>query len=153
MRLESQWPGDAFAAPIWGMSDREDAFFESFGGKSWNRVDESSDQADAHPMAVALKNWRDTVINLAPGISASSSQRRLQPAGVDTDTAPTDFACWRTWITSIASVVAELWSRMHRERKIRRIRAAWEMIDDRTLKDIGISRYEIEYGTDARHWS
>jgi uncharacterized protein YjiS (DUF1127 family) len=148
MRFESQWPGDAIAAPIWGMYDREDAFFESFGGRSWNRVYRRSDQTDADPMAVVLKDWRDTVINLAPGISAPSSQRRLQPAGVDTDTAPTDFAGWRT---SITSIVAELWSRLLRERKIRRIRAAWEMIDGRTLKDIGISRYEIEYGRHARH--
>jgi uncharacterized protein YjiS (DUF1127 family) len=63
--------------------------------------------------------------------------------------APTDFAGWRAWIISMASVVAGLWSRMRREHEIRRIRAAWEMIDDRTLKDIGISRYEIEY---ARCW-
>jgi uncharacterized protein YjiS (DUF1127 family) len=46
-----------------------------------------------------------------------------------------------------------LWSRMLRGREIRRIRASWEAIDDRTLKDIGISRYEIEYARDPRHWS
>jgi uncharacterized protein YjiS (DUF1127 family) len=42
---------------------------------------------------------------------------------------------------------------MLREREIRRVAAAWEMIDDRTLKDIGIIRCEIEYGRNARHWS
>jgi uncharacterized protein YjiS (DUF1127 family) len=42
---------------------------------------------------------------------------------------------------------------MRREREIGRIRAAWETIDDRTLKDIGISRYEIEYARGARPWS
>jgi uncharacterized protein YjiS (DUF1127 family) len=153
MRFESEWPGDAIAAPIWGMYDREDVFFESLGGRSWNRVDRRSDQADADPMAVVLKDWRDTVINLAPGISAQSSQRRLQPAGDDTDTAPTDFAGWRAWMTPIVSIVAEFWSRMLRKREIRRITAGWEMIDDRTLKDIGISRCEIEYGRDVQHWS
>jgi hypothetical protein len=35
----------------------------------------------------------------------------------------------------------------------RRIEAAWEMIDDRTLEDIGVTRYEIEHARDARHWS
>jgi uncharacterized protein YjiS (DUF1127 family) len=69
------------------------------------------------------------------------------------ETATTDLAGWRASITSIASVVAELWSRMLRGREIRRIRASWEAIDDRTLKDIGISRYEIEYARDPRHWS
>src|SRR5216683_3301404 len=88
MRFESQWPGDAIAAPIWGMYDREDAFCESLDGRSWNRVDGRSDQADADPAAVVL------------------------PAGVDADIAPIDFAGWRAWITSIASIVAELWSRM-----------------------------------------
>jgi uncharacterized protein YjiS (DUF1127 family) len=37
-------------------------------------------------------------------------------------------------------------------REIGRIRAIWERIDDRTLKDIGVSRYEIEYAIEARHW-
>jgi uncharacterized protein YjiS (DUF1127 family) len=40
---------------------------------------------------------------------------------------------------------------MLRECEICHIRAAWKMIDDRPLKDIGISRYEIEYARDARY--
>jgi len=75
-----------------------------------------------------------------------------RPDGLGNDTAPTDFAVWRARINSITSIVAELWSRMRREREIRRISAAWETIDDRTLKDIGISRCEIEYARDERHW-
>jgi hypothetical protein len=39
MRFESQWPGDAIAAPVYGMYDREDAFFDCVGGRSWNGVD------------------------------------------------------------------------------------------------------------------
>jgi uncharacterized protein YjiS (DUF1127 family) len=31
--------------------------------------------------------------------------------------------------------------------------SAWERLDDRTLKDIGVSPYEIEYGSDTRPWS
>ena len=68
------------------------------------------------------------------------------------ETATTVLAGWRASITSIASVVARLLSRMLREREIRRIRASWEAIDDRTLRDIGISRYEVEYAGDPRHW-
>jgi uncharacterized protein YjiS (DUF1127 family) len=46
-----------------------------------------------------------------------------------------------------------LWSKILRERDIRRIRADWERVDDRTLRDIGISRHQIEYARDARYWS
>jgi uncharacterized protein YjiS (DUF1127 family) len=152
MRFESQWPGDAVAAPFCGAYDQEDEFIESLGGRSWARIDRRSDQA-AEPTAVVLQDWSDTAINLAPAGPAPSSQGPLQRAGVNTETAPTDFAGWRAWIISIASMVAKLWSRMLRERELRRIRAAWETVDDRTLKDIGISRYEIEYGRDPRHWS
>jgi uncharacterized protein YjiS (DUF1127 family) len=153
MRFESQWPGDAVAAPFCGAYDQEDASTESLGERSWARVDRRSDQADADPTAVVLQDWRDTAINLATAGSVLSSQRPLQRAGINTETAPSDFFAWRVWITSIASIVAKLWSRMLREREIRRIRAAWETVDDRTLKDIGISRYEIEYGRDPRHGS
>jgi uncharacterized protein YjiS (DUF1127 family) len=152
MRFESQWPGDAVAAPLCGMYDQEDASFENLGGRSWARVDTCSNQVDADPIAVVLQDWHDTAINLAPASSARSSER-LQRAGVDTETALTDFSGWRAWIILIASITAELWSRLLCERESRRIRAAWETIDDRTLKDIGISRYEIEYGRDARHWN
>jgi uncharacterized protein YjiS (DUF1127 family) len=135
MRFESQWLGDAIASPTCSTPDLEDASFESLGDRSWDGIDRRSDEGDAEPT------------------SAPSSQRRPQPASVDTDTSPTDPAGWRGCITSIASIAAELWSRMHREREIRRITVAWERIDDRTLKDIGTSRHEIEYGRDARHWS
>jgi uncharacterized protein YjiS (DUF1127 family) len=151
MRFKSQWPGDAIASPICNTYDLEDSFFEDLGDTSWGGVDRRSDEGDAERIAGVLEYG--VTVNLAPGSSAPSSQRRLQPASVDTETAPTDTAGWRAWITSIASIVAELWSRMLREREIRRITVAWEMIDDRTLKDIGISCYEIEYARDARHWS
>jgi uncharacterized protein YjiS (DUF1127 family) len=152
MRFESEWPGDAVAAPICGTDDQEDEFFESLGGRSWLWVDKRSNHVDAAPIAVVLQDWCETAINLAPASSALSSQR-LQRAGVNAGTAPTDFSGWRALIILITSIIAELWSRMLRERESRRIRAAWETIDDRTLKDIGVSRYEIEYGRDARDWS
>jgi uncharacterized protein YjiS (DUF1127 family) len=152
MQFESQWPGDAVAAPFWGAYDQQDALIESLGERSWARVARRSDQADADPTAVVLQDWRGTAINLRPAGSAPRPQRGLQHSGINNETAPSDFAGWRAWIVSIASVVAKLWSRMIRERKSRRIRAAWEAVDDRTLKDIGISRYEIEYGRDPQHW-
>jgi uncharacterized protein YjiS (DUF1127 family) len=219
MQCESQWPGDAIAAPA---CDRGDLFFEGLG-TSWNRVDSRADQADADTTAVVLKARYDAVIKPASGWSPPSSHQLLRRVAVNrrishtepvrwlsqpnpwgrwcaavmsllidyilagfalaattlhrefwwrtseypsrrgpakdrpsarrADIAPTNFAGRRAWMTSITSILTELRSRMLREREIRRIRAAWETIDDRTLKDIGISRYEIEYARDPRHWS
>jgi uncharacterized protein YjiS (DUF1127 family) len=68
------------------------------------------------------------------------------------DIAARNPAGWRAWITSIAPIIFEWWSRIRGERELRRLGAAWEGIDDRTLKDIGISRFEIEYGRSPRRW-
>ena len=45
----------------------------------------------------------------------------------------------------IIPMLVRLWSIVSRKRELARIRAAWETIDDRMLRDIGVSRYEIEY--------
>jgi uncharacterized protein YjiS (DUF1127 family) len=58
----------------------------------------------------------------------------------------------RRRIPLLLSIFGKLLSRIHRRREGRRKDAAWAMVDDRTLKDIGISRLEIEYAVDARHW-
>ena len=58
----------------------------------------------------------------------------------------------RRWIVLLTSVVGELRSRLHRRREIRRMNTAWAMVDDRTLKDIGTSRLEVEHGGNARYW-
>jgi hypothetical protein len=60
MQFESQWPGDAIAAPFWPTGDREEGFFEGPGGKSWNRVDDRVDQADADPTAAVQRRIRRT---------------------------------------------------------------------------------------------
>ena len=49
------------------------------------------------------------------------------------------------WISLLTKIVAELWLRMARKREIRRMRTAWATIDDRTLRDIGVSRWEMAY--------
>jgi len=181
MQFESQWPGDAIAAPSCPTDDWEDALFErrpQCAAVNWGvRHDEpvrylsEPNPGGLDPRGRRVVALTSPVIDLAIERLASSAatlhpeffplgepahRRDLgkdRPNGRDADTAPTDFAVWRAWITSIVSIVAGRWSKMRREREIRRIAAAWETIDDRTLKDIGICRYEIEYGRDARHWS
>jgi uncharacterized protein YjiS (DUF1127 family) len=126
MRFETEWPGDNVAAPVCDTFDWEDAFLDSLGG-SWNLTDTRWDGVDPVLTAFAPRDWRGTAT-----------------------AAPTRFGGWRRWVGSIAAIVAGLWSRVLREREIRRFRAAWRTIDDRTLKDIGISRIEFEYARDAR---
>ena len=58
----------------------------------------------------------------------------------------------RRWISLLTSILGELRSRIRRRREIRRMSAGWAMVDDRMLKDIGISRLEIEHARSARHW-
>jgi uncharacterized protein YjiS (DUF1127 family) len=54
--------------------------------------------------------------------------------------------------TSITSFLAEWRSKRLRKRESRRMAAAWETIDDQTLRDIGLSRYEIELLTWTGHY-
>jgi uncharacterized protein YjiS (DUF1127 family) len=126
MRFETESPGDNVATPVCDTFDWEDAFLDSLGG-SWNLIDTRWDGVDPVPTAFAPREWR----------------------GAATAT-PTRFEGWRRWVVSIAAIVAGLWSRVLREREIRRIRAAWRTMDDRTLKDIGISRIEFQYARDER---
>jgi uncharacterized protein YjiS (DUF1127 family) len=72
----------------------------------------------------------------------SSASALAAPTGVSFDLAAIKLKGWGRWIGLITSIVAELWLRMAREREIRRMRKAWTTIDDRTLRDIGISRWE-----------
>ena len=63
---------------------------------------------------------------------------------------PIKLGRWGRWISLITAIVAERWLRMAREREIRRMRTAWATIDDRTLRDIGVSRWEMEYAEVSR---
>jgi uncharacterized protein YjiS (DUF1127 family) len=49
-------------------------------------------------------------------------------------------------------MLGALWSSIRRRREMHRIEADWATIDDRTLQDIGVSRYELELVRDPRHW-
>jgi uncharacterized protein YjiS (DUF1127 family) len=119
MLFESEWSGEAIAAPVLVADDPEDKMFTGLGHECWNPTDLRLDQSGEDP------------------------DRR--------DLAKTPHG--RRWIGLLTSVVGKLRSRMHRRREIRRVNAAWAMVDDRTLKDIGISRLELEYAADVRHWA
>jgi uncharacterized protein YjiS (DUF1127 family) len=172
MQYESQWPGDAIAAPSCLTDDREDALFERRPQCAAVNRDIRHDEpvrclSEPNPRGRQVVALTSPVIDLAiEGLALSAAtlhpeffplvapvhRRDLgkdRPNGRDADTAPTDLVVWRAWINSITSIVAGLWSKMRREREIRRITAAWDTIDDRTLKDIGTCRCEIEYGRDV----
>ena len=74
MLVETEWPGDAIAAPICLTCDREDAL-------SQNRVDDHSDQTDADPTAVVLEDWRDAVIKPAPGVQRRARSDNCRAPG------------------------------------------------------------------------
>jgi hypothetical protein len=67
------------------------------------------------------------------------------PTKVGFDLAPVKLKGSGRWISLLTSIVSELWLRMAREREIRRMQAAWATIDDRILRDIGVSRWEMAY--------
>jgi uncharacterized protein YjiS (DUF1127 family) len=130
--------GGAIAAPVCPAYDRGAAFFQGLG-RSWNRVNGRAD--------------RTRVLWRAGEYTGRRYLAKDRDSARRAEIARTNFAGPRAWISSTTSILTELWSRMLREREIRRIRAAWRAIDDRTLKDIGVSRYEIEYAGDRRHCS
>jgi hypothetical protein len=118
MLFESEWFGNAFAAPVWVTDDLEDEMFTSLGDRMRSptdlRVNQSSEAPDRCDLAKACY--------------------------------------WPRWIGMLTATLRQLGSRMHRRRKIGCTSAAWMMVNDRLLKDIGISRIEVEYARDAQHW-
>lgn len=88
------------------------------------------------------KSWSESGRSVVPSTTARDAGRRLE-------TARTDAAHGRIFI----AIVAEMWSSVRRWRERRRIREAWETIDDRTLRDIGLSRCEMELLTWTGYWS
>lgn len=118
MLFESEWSGDASAAPVLVTDDPEDEMFTDLGDRMRSATDLRLNQSGETPDRCDL---------------AKCPHRHR-------------------WIVLLTSVVGELRSRIHRGREIRRMNAAWAMVDDRTLNDIGTSRLDVEYAMDARHW-
>ena len=118
MLFETEWSGDASAAPVLATDDPEDETFTGLGDRMRSPTDLRLNQTGEAPDRCDL---------------AKSPHRRR-------------------WIVLLTSVVGELRSRIRRRREIRRMNAAWAMVDDRTLNDIGTSRLDVEYAMDPRHW-
>ena len=149
MRYERLRQCDAIAAPIHGWFDREDGKFEGLGGQSWDQVDSWSNRTNAGLAAV-----KEGIGHPQPGravYSGDRGQAKDGSAALHAEHEHTNFVYRATWRALLTSILAGLWSKILRQRETHHIEAAWEMIDDRILKDIGISRYEIERARDARH--
>ena len=114
MLFESEWSGDAIAAPVWVTDHPEDEMFTGLGDCATDiRPDQSHEDPDCRDLA-------------------KSPHRR-------------------SWKSMLTTIHGWLRSRIHRRREVRRMNAAWAMVGDRTLNDIGISRFEMEYAMDVRH--
>ena len=57
-----------------------------------------------------------------------------------------------TWVRSLARLTRTFVERVRRRRELRRLRAAWDLVNDRTLEDIGLSRHAITRLGGERHW-
>jgi uncharacterized protein YjiS (DUF1127 family) len=67
---------------------------------------------------------------------ANLSSANLSSANLSSGSDPS----WSQWTISI---LAALRSRVLRRREVTRMKTAWQEIDDRTLKDIGLSRHDV----------
>ena len=105
----------------------------------------------AAPVLVADERGDEMFPGLDDGMH-SPADPRLSQSGEAADRCDLAKSPYRRrWISLLISILGELRSRMHRRQEIRRISAAWAMVDDRMLNDIGISRLEVEYAMEARH--
>ncbi len=139
------WEGGAIATAVRGRLGREDRIFEHFPSRLSNQVDNCADRSDAGPAAAEERIRRPEPVRGAQLDHWSPTRNRSLAEPAETRQS--------RWSISIASILAGPWLGMRRRQETRRINAAWETIDDRTLKDIGISRYELERARNARGWS
>jgi uncharacterized protein YjiS (DUF1127 family) len=141
MRYETPWQGDAVATPVCARLDREDGIFEGFGGWPGLQVDRRAEQFDAEPVVLKERRPWQTVSAGRPGHGDAPQDCAVtEPA----ETPQSDAAGRPGWGIAITSMLGTLSSSIRRRREMHRIEADWATIDDRTLQDIGVSRYEFE---------
>jgi uncharacterized protein YjiS (DUF1127 family) len=103
------------------------------------------------PFSVINDRQDETFTGLADRIGSPTDPRLNQSDETPDRCDWAKSTCRRRWIPLLFSIFGVLRSRIHPRREGRRKDAAWAMVDDRTLTDIGISRLEVEYAVDARH--
>jgi uncharacterized protein YjiS (DUF1127 family) len=148
MRYERPWQGDAIATSVCARLDREDGIFEGFGGWPGLQVDGRAQRPDAEPAALRERTrYREPVSPGYPGHgNATQDCAFAEPA----ETPQNDAAGRPGWHIAITLMLGALWSSIRRRREMHRIEADWATIDDRTLQDIGVSRYGLELVRDPR---
>jgi uncharacterized protein YjiS (DUF1127 family) len=100
--------------------------------QSWRWTDDGALVVEDRDDSYRVQPYREAAVITVPALEyAAIARAKLAPSGTDS----------RTWLSSMP---AALWSALRRARESRRMRAAWNRIDDRTLADIGVSRHEIE---------
>jgi len=147
MRYETPRQGHAIGTPISDWFNQEDGVFKGFGSWSLDQIDRWADRTDAGPAAI-----KERVRRLEPVPAAHLGHRcptQNRVVAVRAETERTDFSDRPRWGSVMAAIFARLWSRIRRHREVHRINAAWGMVDDRTLEDIGVSRNEVEYVRDG----
>jgi uncharacterized protein YjiS (DUF1127 family) len=105
---------------------------QSWRWPEYERSQDGTIEVDDRPESCLVLPYRQQAGITESSLGRAATARRTQaPSGIGSG----------KWLISIP---ATLWSTLRRASERRRIRAAWESIDDRTLSDIGVSRHEIE---------
>lgn len=156
MRYERPWQGDAIATPVCARLDREGGLFEGFGGWPGLQVDRRAQQPDLEPAALKehlrprerIRPWEYVSAGYPGHGNATQDCGFAEPA----ETPQNDALGRPAWGIAITLMLGALWSSIRRRREMHRIETDWATIDDRTLQDIGVSRYGLERVRDPRHW-
>jgi hypothetical protein len=150
MRYERPWQGDAIATSVGARLDRDDGIFEGLGGCPGLQVEGRAQRPETEP--AALKERIRHLESVSTGDPGHGNATQDCTFAESAETPRNDASGRPGWGIAITLMLGALWSRIGRRREMRRIEAAWEAIDARTLQDIGISCYEFEHARDPRHW-
>jgi uncharacterized protein YjiS (DUF1127 family) len=130
--------------------------FEGFGGWPGLQVDCRAQQPGAEPAALKERTrpWERIRPCEARSAGYSGHGNAMQDCAFaeSAETPQNDAAGRPGWHIAITLMLGALWSSIRRRRETHRIEADWATIDDRTLQDIGVSRYGLELVRDPRHW-